>query len=323
MSTGAFVARRNGKVFVTGNSGFPKSLDVSKAIDKAAGAERDESEWYDRYRDGGTRQLTQRDTRAVPISDGRNGNKRTLPATPDARQWNGWGTALKPALEPITMARKPLDGTVAENVLAHGTGAINVDACRVGTERISVHNAPSGTFAGGEQGRGSDTESYRAHTGRWHANLIHDESEEVVAVFPATGASRAIMRGLMGCSPFSGIDRSGKQDGTNGMRGHSDNGGSAARFFYCAKADKADRDDGNHHQTVKPVDLMRYLVTLVCREGGTVLDPFMGSGTTGIACIRTGRKFIGIERDASYFEIARQRLLRESAQPDIFFSLSP
>jgi len=107
------------------------------------------------------------------------------------------------------------------------------------------------------------------------------------------------------------------------MRGHSDNGGSAARFFYCAKADKADRDDGNHHPTVKPVDLMRYLVTLVCREGGTVLDPFMGSGTTGIACIRTGRKFIGIERDARYFEIARQRLLRESAQPDIFFSLSP
>jgi site-specific DNA-methyltransferase (adenine-specific) len=99
--------------------------------------------------------------------------------------------------------------------------------------------------------------------------------------------------------------------------------GSAARFFYCAKADKADRDDGNNHPTVKPVDLMRYLVTLVCREGGTVLDPFMGSGTTGIACIRTGRKFIGIERDARYFEIARQRLLRESAQPDIFFSLSP
>jgi site-specific DNA-methyltransferase (adenine-specific) len=332
VSTGAFVARRNGKVFVTGNSGFPKSLDVSKAIDKAAGAVR---EVVGISPHSANRTGSKGSTPFVGV-DGEPQRTITAPATPAARQWNGWGTALKPALEPITMARKPLEGTVAENVLAHGTGAINVDGCRVGsTEAIACHygtnrgcfrrlGAKGHTFgARREYVPGSACPANTQTNGRWPANLIHDGSEEVVAVFPATGASRAIMRGLMGCSPFSGIDRSGKQDGTNGMRGHNDSGGSAARFFYSPKASRADRDDGNNHPTVKPVDLMRYLVTLVCREGGTVLDPFMGSGTTGIACIRTGRKFIGIERDASYFEIARQRLLRESAQPDIFFSLSP
>jgi site-specific DNA-methyltransferase (adenine-specific) len=240
----------------------------------------------------------------------------TAPATPAARQWNGWGTALKPALEPITMARKPLEGTVAENVLAHGTGAINIDGCRVGTEQR--WNPPAGNKPGGPAlnmsvvGMPQDAEGTMA-TGRWPANLIHDGSEEVTVLFPdsaGSGPARILQRSVKQGSTGWGMntvaaDAPVLRDGGNG---------SAARFFYCAKADKADRDDGNNHPTVKPVDLMRYLVTLVCREGGTVLDPFMGSGTTGIACIRTGRKFIGIERDARYFEIAKQRLERESRQ---------
>jgi site-specific DNA-methyltransferase (adenine-specific) len=293
-------------------SGFPKSLDVSKAIDKAAGAEREvigtiaRPNSFDDKGEGGGGWKAQ----CVRI---------TAPATPDARQWNGWGTALKPALEPITMARKPPDGTVAENVLKHGTGAINVDGSRVGTE-------PSPTFPARRNAKifnvGSGGQDVPPPTGgRWPANLIHDGSEEVVGLFPETGGGgtpKQEKRRKTTVS-FCGNTRPKYTPYFDTASG----GGSAARFFYCAKADKADRDDGNHHPTVKPVDLMRYLVTLVCREGGTVLDPFMGSGTTGIACIRSGRKFIGIERDARYFEIARQRLLRESAQPDLFFSLSP
>ena len=164
--------------------------------------------------------------------------RRDIPATPAAQQWQGWGTTLKPAWEPIIVARKPLVGTVAKNVLTHGTGAINVEGCRV--------------------------------AGRWPANLIHDGSQEVVGLT-----------------------------------------GSAARFFYCAKASKADRDagcKGNHHPTVKPTALMRYLCRLVTPPGGIVLDPFTGSGSTGKGAVLEGFRFIGIEREAEYVEIARARI---------------
>jgi len=283
----------------------------SKAIDKAAGAERTEI-------------IGVRHRSVKPYNDesGWNSNNTkgdfqyTAPATPAARQWNGWGTALKPALEPITMARKPLEGTVAENVLAHGTGAINIDGCRVGTE-------PSPTFPARRNAKifnvGSGGQDVPTPTGgRWPANLIHDESDEVTALFPETKSPSGTTMRAYGAYKTVGGETNHRPCHDSGMTRNTVNGfgdsGSAARFFYCAKADKADRDDGNNHPTVKPVDLMRYLVTLVCREGGTVLDPFMGSGTTGIACIRTGRKFIGIERDARYFEIAKQRLERESRQ---------
>jgi len=158
----------------------------------------------------------------------------TAPATPEAKQWEGWGTALKPALEPITVARKPLIGTVAENVLQHGTGAINVDGGRVGE--------------------------------RWPANFIHDGSEEATDLL-----------------------------------------GDSARFFYCAKASKADRGE-NHHPTVKPTDLMRYLCRLVTPPSGIVLDPFMGSGSTGKAAMLEGFAFVGIEREAEYIDIAKARI---------------
>ena len=168
----------------------------------------------------------------------------TAPATDAARQWSGWGTALKPGWEPIIVARKPLCGTVAENVLRHGTGGINVDGCKVA--------GPSG---------------------RWPANVIHDGSDEVTGLFP----------------------------------------NDAARFFYCPKASRRDRDEGlegvvNCHTTVKPTALMRYLCRLVTPPGGVVLDPFTGSGSTGKAAILEGFRFIGIEREAEYVEIARARI---------------
>lgn len=165
--------------------------------------------------------------------------KITAAHTDAARQWKGWGTALKPALEPITVARKPLVGTVAGNVLAHGTGAINIDGCRAGTC--------------GE---------------KWPANLIHGGEEPADLL------------------------------------------GDAARFFYCAKTSRKDRHEGveNTHPTVKPTDLMAYLCRLVTFPGGTVLDPFMGSGSTGKAAAREGFKFIGIERDEKYFAIAQKRI---------------
>jgi DNA modification methylase len=181
----------------------------------------------------------------------------------------GWGTALKPALEPITVARKPLIGTVAENVLQHGTGAINVDGCRVGTDGGTKHNDGEKGTTKNCYGNGLFVEFGKPviGLGRWPANFIHDGSEEVTDLL-----------------------------------------GSAARFFYCAKASKRDRDEGNHHPTVKPTDLMRYLCRLVTPPDGTVLDPFMGSGSTGKAAVLEGFRFIGIEREEEYCEIAKARI---------------
>jgi site-specific DNA-methyltransferase (adenine-specific) len=203
----------------------------------------------------------------------------TAPATPEAKQWAGWGTALKPALEPITVARKPLTGTVAENVLAHGTGALNVDGCRVGTDGGTAKGSKPMGEGNGIYGAGlhGACEITQLSAGRWPANLTHDGSEEVV--------------GLLN---------------------------DAARFFYCAKASKADRGDDNHHPTVKPTDLMRYLCRLVTPPGGTVLDPFAGSGSTGKAAALEGFRFIGIEREAEYVEIARARIAAAVARAGLF-----
>jgi site-specific DNA-methyltransferase (adenine-specific) len=222
----------------------------------------------------------------------------------------GWGTALKPAMEPITVARKPPEGTVAENVMKHGTGAINVDGCRVAhDEPIKAMKAQSGgDKVYGQSGRHEATTELKPE-GRWPANLIHDGSEEVVGLFPQTGISRGgnskqINAGT-GCYNWNaGTDRA-VPDGIN--PGYGDKG-SAARFFYCAKASKADRDDGNNHPTVKPTTLMRYLCRLVTPTNGTILDPFMGSGSTGKAAILEGFNFIGIEREAEYIKIAEARI---------------
>jgi site-specific DNA-methyltransferase (adenine-specific) len=233
-------------------SGFPKSLDVSKAIDKAAGAEREvvgNNPTFRKMQENASNYNLQRNEFI------------TAPATPEAKQWQGWGTALKPALEPITVARKPLIGTVAENVLQHGTGAINVDGGRVGTEERITNWSGTANYKVSDPKTGTTTA-----TGRWPANFIHDGSEEATDLL-----------------------------------------GASARFFYCAKASKADRDE-NHHPTVKPTDLMRYLCRLVTPPSGTVLDPFMGSGSTGKAAMLEGFAFVGIEREAEYIEIAKARI---------------
>jgi len=190
-------------------------------------------------------------------------------------KWAGWGTALKPAHEPIVLARKPLVGTVAANVLEHGTGALNIDGCRVQRAvddrfeyGVDGDENPT-TGASGIYGKYAAVTPYDPHPqGRWPANVIHDGSAEVLEAF----------------------------------------GGTAARFFYCAKANKKDRGDGNNHPTVKPTELMRYLLRLVTPPNGTVLDPFMGSGSTGKAAALEGFHFIGIEKDRAYFEIAKHRV---------------
>ena len=423
-------------------SGFPKSLDVSKAIDKAAGAERE----------------VIREATPPPAGfksgtfDNRGPNSFgngaiTAPATPEAQQWAGWGTALKPALEPITVARKPLgEKTVAANVLAHGTGALNIDGCRVGTSDGELQRpgrnglGVSGGWANYTQPDGEY--GTPAGLGRWPANLIHDGSEEVVAGFPETASGKP--SGIRKVAGYA----TATEHGTT-LTGFGDSG-SAARFFYCAKASKKDRDEGldssrtvkhttglckeknmelavllqkatcestvkwgidesgesitglclldslsttlteiskittsqicslltrslisestadakceaknggshaasagsssqsqlnttsesqaesalganhvvskmlssisdganwipatNFHATVKPTALMRYLCRLVTPPEGIVLDPFMGSGSTGKAAVLEGFEFIGIERDAEYLEIATSRI---------------
>jgi hypothetical protein len=225
----------------------------------------------------------------------------TAPATDAARQWQGWGTALKPALEPITVARKPLEGTVASNILAHGVGGLNIDGCRVGDE--VRFNAPAGNAVGMPQ----DAEG-RTVAGRWPANLIHDGSDEVLGAFPhapgqlAKASTSDTQRGDQ--NVYGDMVR-----GSNGSEPRND-AGSAARFFYCAKSSKSDRGEGNTHPTVKPTDLMRYLCRLVTPPGGLVLDPFTGSGSTGKAAALEGFKFLGFEREAEYVAIARARIAK-------------
>jgi site-specific DNA-methyltransferase (adenine-specific) len=295
-------------------SGFPKSLDVSKAIDKAAGALQHEGKNF--RADGGS------GTASYPPTINPHAYTPPAFATHEAEQWSGWGTALKPALEPITMARKPLAGTVAANVLEFGTGALNVDGCRVGTEErfnLAAGNKVNGNSlnmsrVGMPQGIDGQTVS-----GRWPANLIHDGSDEVVGLFPqsaSTGGSGLASRG------YSGDGRT--VSGSCAATGSFGDTGSAARFFYTAKASKDDRDDGNTHPTVKPTDLMRYLCRLVTPPGGIVLDPFMGSGSTGKAAMLEGFGFIGIEREPAYHAIAEQRIGKAGAaghQPDLFTSV--
>jgi site-specific DNA-methyltransferase (adenine-specific) len=226
-------------------------------------------------------------------------------ATQDPR-WNGWGTALKPALEPITLARKPFAGTVAQNVLEHGTGAINVDGCRVGGEShpvmVRTSTVVNATCVSGVS-TGATASGEVTTLGRFPANLIHDGSEDVTSAFPFSKDGRYVGRnrdteqtgGMFRLKPLT----------TDVFYGGA---GSAARFFYCAKASKSDRGEGNTHPTVKPLALMRYLVRLVCRPGGVVLDPFMGSGTTLLAARLEGMRAVGIEREEKYCEIAARRL---------------
>jgi DNA modification methylase len=291
-------------------SGFPKSHDVSKGIDKAAGAEREvvgsklglpgysnaATEPNNVYGDGFG------NAAGSKVSD------ITAPATDAAKQWQGWGTALKPAWEPICLARKPLIGTVAANVLEHGVGALNIDGCRVETDEVKPKDAIRAAYSdfGTFEERGGSARSSGSganhNLGRWPANLIHDGSEDVIAAFPMSGppcgsAKKGDSQGWIAGSPAA-------QAGSNAA--YVGDTGSAARFFYTAKADAEDRL-GSKHPTVKPLDLMQWLVRLVTPKGGMVLDPFAGTGTTGEAAWREGCRAILIEREAEYqADIARR-----------------
>ena len=298
-------------------SGFPKSLDVSKAIDKAAGAEREASGVRGNtqcgYLDRGE-QCPGHDDAGQSMSGATVHRLPTAPATDAAREWEGWGTALKPAFEPVVVARKPLVGTVAANVLAWGTGALNVDGCRVegpkpDTTRGASVNASSMAAPLGGQGRILDDGK-----GRWPTNVVLDESQ-AAALDEQSGESRdgtAVKRNRSedGRAPYEAssymiTDRS-REDQTYGGQG------GASRFFYVAKADASERPrvNGTAHPTVKPLDLMRWLVRLVTPPGGTVLEPFAGSGTTVEACIIEGFQCIAIEREADYLPLIRQRIDR-------------
>ena len=315
-------------------SGFPKSLNIGKAIDKVAGVER---EVIGVRTDGMS-------ATAMKPDKGWNANSMgsvleiTAPATAEAKEWDGWGTALKPAHEPIVMARKPLDGTVANNVLTHGVGGINIDGCRVGNEIIKTSGGRSVAVSGDERVGaalgmyGESAPLNTEHQGRFPANFIHDGSDEVTALFPDTGKSPAkITRGAGGQhGKYSPIGRH------ENVEGYGDSG-SAARFFYCAKAGKAERNAGldgmpekrpddrtttgmetfeekgvakqaNHHPTVKPTTLMRYLVRLVTPPNGIVLDPFAGSGSTLVAATLEGFSSIGIEITEEYIPIIEARI---------------
>ncbi len=228
----------------------------------------------------------------------------------------GWGSALKPAHEPIVLARKPLaERTLEANVARYGTGALNIDGCRVPAPEgsvVRIEHFESGSkrgFGGGLKG-GSRVSPQRM--GRWPANVIHDGSDEVLAAFPEAPGQLARARNdgdSQGNSVYGALKHVTREPEPRADCG--DEGRTAARFFYCAKASRADRGDGNSHPTVKPTALMAYLCRLVTPPGGTVLDPFTGSGSTGVAAMREGLRFVGIEAQTAYLEIARRRIALE------------
>jgi len=330
-------------------SGFPKSLDVSKAIDKNLGAERekirvDASEVRNPKAigngtdgmEGGTRPWIEK-----ALEVGFHEKDSDIPASPEAQQWEGWGTALKPAFEPVVVGRKPLVGTVAENVLEWGVGGLNIDGSRIGNETRTF--SPMKSFGLLDRSSFPNAQSQEATTvqGRWPANVILDE----------------VTAGLL--DEQSGVSkpkpgRTGRKGGNGGALGEfagsspdaigvwpEDFGGGASRFFYVAKASKRDRNEGleeleagytkrdngfsdkisdtktprqNFHPTVKPTQLMRYLIKLVTPPGGTVLDPFTGSGSTGKAALLDGYGFIGAELTEEYLPIIEGRLKWASEQ---------
>lgn len=312
-------------------SGFPKSLNIGKALDKAAGAVR---EVVGRRTDRAA--TPKQDIRGGRLIGGVRGgidcSAITAPATDEAKQWDGFGTALKPSLEPITLARKPLsEATVAANVLLHGTGGINIDGCRIAgidpanAKRLGRDYTTAETNFGGGQVQQKKVASVGGDLrGRWPANLIltHSEAcrctvaepaESSLLPHPEAGAVVEVWECVQDC-PVMILDE------------QSDAGG-ASRFFYCAKSNKGDRGTHtkealplfgvdeesvtNGHCTVKPVDLMRYLCRLVTPPGGIALDPWMGSGSTGVAALREGFNFIGIERDEDSFMTACARIRHE------------
>lgn len=310
-------------------SGFPKSLNIGKAVSKIMGEEVKQGTAFKTAGEYGGRNLKD----PTPINDREQFRHR--PQTEEGKQWEGWGTALKPSLEPITVARKPLaEKTVAENCLKWGTGGINIDECRVGTTGARNNGNSKGTIGSNSIGVYGKAIKQDYNMGRFPANLIHDGSDEVVGLFPNT-KSGDLKKGTF-CHQENNNIKWGDREIFEDRIGDS---GSASRFFYCAKSSKSERNMGcegledkewklnhlnggdklglqgsvegvskNNHPTVKPIALMEYLIKLVSKEGAIILDPFAGSGTTCIAAKNLNRKFIGIEKEPEYVSIANARL---------------
>jgi len=364
-------------------TGFPKSKNISKAIDAALGAEREVVGVKIDIKTGRPMSLKQARRGSSGISDGwdrpcqvtedfqRSNISITAPATPEAAKWEGWGTALKPATEHWILARKPLADTVAANVLAHGTGGINVDACRIAGPP-SVGGSKAGSDALGlvnERRMGGESESIdrSISQGRWPANLVLSHSPECMEAIDGTP------RGCVPGCPVAEIDaqsgplKSGAKRPSEGRQGDVSYGkglgsapsaasqGAASRFFYTAKPSTSEREEGlarlpkksgpeitgreggtagiesarsgagrsskgraNYHPTVKSIDLMSWLIKLISPPGATILDPFAGSGTTGVAAAQLERKFVGWEREPEYHAIALERLKHATKQLTIF-----
>jgi len=345
-------------------SGFPKSLDIAKSIEgklvHGSSNTKDFHKLDGREIDtkiGFAKNQFEQGARPNDYTD-RHKSKTDINYTTDqAKQWQGWGTALKPALEPIVMARKPLDGTVAQNVLKHGVGGINIDGCRVesmprktGTKPTSDEATGSGSSLQGSS-KNRQAEYDEQNLGRFPANFIHDGSEEVVKLFPKVGNGNGVAYN------YSGVEYNNKDTSMfNGDKPQApsnyNDSGSAARFFYTPKASQSERNFGlsgfeektvgsiqggesekeilddvssrfrttkrNIHPTVKPIDLMQYLVRLVTPKGGLCLDPFMGSGTTAVACKAEKINYVGCELEEDYIKIAEARIKAEVVQFDIF-----
>lgn len=312
-------------------SGFPKSLDVSKAIDKAAGAERvvtgPGASSCPGLASGGECDCAERYGQERSLGGGTVHAPETAPATDAAREWQGWGTALKPAWEPCVVARKPLVGTVAANVQQHGTGALNIDGCRlpvdpadpvnkaVWTSRESSFREGGTGFLHGTTKDGDQRNAAPPPGGRWPANVAFDEA--AAAMLDAQSGETSYNPPAIWRSPDerSGEFLTGIQNRAGTVRGGFGDRGGASRFFYTAKASRADRSTNganNTHPTVKPTDLMRWLVRLVTPPGGVVLDPFAGSGSTLVAARAEGVRAVGIEREDEYARIIADRLAQLS-----------
>jgi site-specific DNA-methyltransferase (adenine-specific) len=296
-------------------SGFPKSHNIAKSVDKILGNNRKVV--------GISKAGVGSDSGCYELNNGKSKMKKEFELTRGTTEWEGWGTCLKPAHEPIILARKPLEGAVAVNVLKFRTGGLNIEACRVPTAKAEFTKL------------NENRKAEQSENGRWPANVIHDGSEEVTKNFPSTKGSTG---------KFTADEYNEGGTATPFTRGNfvgRNDGGSASRFFYCAKTSKVDREEGcddlevrqttggggmndpqgvsgaygsvkapskNHHPTVKPTELMRYLVKLITPKGGKVLDPYMGSGSTGKAAMLEGFRFTGIEMEADYIKIAEARI---------------
>lgn len=292
-------------------TGFPKSMDVSKAIDKKLGAKREvigkgkagksSLERKRRVDQGYRPNLTSVNPESYSI---------TSPSSDEAKQWEGWGTALKPGTEFWWLIRKPLgEKTVAGNVLEWGTGGLNIDACRI----PSPGGSPS-------QGKRATAKRPGEKLGRWPSNMVHDGSEEIVSQFPHGVSKRSdtpqpikSSKGHKG-GAFGNPSALSDCHSTHSeyVRGGFDDNGPASRFFYCTKASRKDKTHGgridNRHPTIKSTELMSWLVRMITPPGGTVLDPFLGSGSTGVAALRDGFRLIGIEAHREYYQVASERL---------------